>query len=128
MIRSSVGEEDSSITPSYKIIILGMATTGKTKLLTRYKYGNYEDTGVQTMMVDCTYVFRGKIKYNYYDTAGQEKYRCILNLYFQGTDAAILVYSVDSMNSLTEMGFYYDKVKENLPNCKLYIVGCKADL
>jgi len=26
------------------------------------------------------------------------------------------------------MGFYYEKVRENLPNCKLYIVGCKADL
>jgi small GTP-binding protein len=76
-----------------------MASAGKTKLLTRYKYGNYVDEGSQTMMVDCTYVYRNKAKYNYFDTAGQEKYRSILNLYFKGSDAAILVYSVDSMKS-----------------------------
>jgi GTPase SAR1 family protein len=67
------------------------------------------------LMIDCIYVFRGKIKYNYYDTAGQEKYRCILNLYFQGTDAAILVYSVDSMNSLTETGFTTIKWRKIFP-------------
>lgn len=43
MIKSSVNEDDSSLMTSYKIIILGMASAGKTKLLTRYKYGNYVD-------------------------------------------------------------------------------------
>lgn len=71
MNRSSLGEDESSLIASYKIIILGMASAGKTKLLTRYKYGNYLDEGSQTMMVDCTYVYRNRVKYNYYDTAGQ---------------------------------------------------------
>lgn len=59
------------------------------------------------MMVDCTYVYRDKVKYNYYDTAGQEKYRSILNLYFKGSDAALLVYSVDSLKSFEELDYYY---------------------
>jgi GTPase SAR1 family protein len=76
-----------------------MASAGKTKLLTRYKYGNYIDEGSQTMIIDCTFVYKNRARYNYYDTAGQEKYRSVLNLYFKGSDAAILVYSVDSLQS-----------------------------
>lgn len=85
--------------PSYKVIILGMGSAGKTKLLTRYKYGNYADEGTQTAIIDCTFVYKSKARYNYYDTAGQEHYRSVLNLYFKGSDAAIMVYSVDSMKS-----------------------------
>lgn len=96
---SSLVDDESSLLPSYKVIILGMSQAGKTKLLTRYKYGSYVDEGMATMVVDFTYVYKNKARYNYYDTAGQESYRSVLNLYFKGTDAAILVYSVDSMKS-----------------------------
>lgn len=40
MIKSSLNEEESFL-PSYKLVIVGMAATGKTKLLTRYRYGTY---------------------------------------------------------------------------------------
>lgn len=70
MISSSISDE-GAITNSYKIIILGMAAAGKTKLLTRYRYGNYVDEGLSTTMVDFIPIRRNNIRFNYYDTAGQ---------------------------------------------------------
>lgn len=51
------------------------------------------------MIIDCTAVYKDKARYNYYDTLGQERYRSVLDLYFKGSDAAIMVYSVNSMRS-----------------------------
>ena len=79
-------------------------------------------------MVDCSFRTRKNCRYAYYDTAGQEAYRSILNLYFKGADAVILVYSTDDLSTFDELEFYYKKVKEELPECLIYIVGCKADL
>ena len=65
-----------------------------------------------TLMVDCSFKKRNNIKYAYYDTAGQEKYRSILNLYFNGTDAVLLVYSINEEDSIKDLEFYYNKVRD----------------
>jgi GTPase SAR1 family protein len=50
-------------------------------------------------MIDCSYKKRQNVRYAYYDTAGQEIYRTILNLHLKGSDAAILIYDTNSMKS-----------------------------
>ena len=64
------------------------------------------------MMIDCSYKTRKNAKYAYFDTVGQECYRAILNLHFKGSDAAVLIYSVNDMKSYQELSYYYKKVKE----------------
>jgi Ras-related protein Rab-1A len=78
----------------------------------RYLYDTYQDAGNVTVMVDCSFRTRKNCRYAYYDTAGQEAYRSILNLYFKGADAVILVYSTDDLSTFNELEFYYKKVKE----------------
>lgn len=78
----------------------------------RYLYQSYQDAGNVTVMVDCSFKNRKNYRYAYYDTAGQEAYRSILNLYFKGTDAAILVYSTDDPSTFDELEFYYKKVRD----------------
>lgn len=69
-----------------------------------------------------------KAKFTYYDTAGQDKYKAIVSSYYKGSDGCILVYDVSSGQSFEEMAYYYNTVKETIPDCLIYIVGCKADL
>jgi len=90
--------------------LLGQTCSGKTKLLTRLIFDSYDDKGITTLGVDYSNVQRKDAKYGYYDTAGQETYRSMLSLYFKGANAAILIYSVDSLQSLEELNFYYKKV------------------
>lgn len=49
-------------------------------------------------------------------------------MYFKGSDAAILTYSLDDKQSLEELISYKNKLEEAAPACKIYIVGCKKDV
>lgn len=96
MNRSELDEDE---VPSYKIIIVGKSHSGKTKLLARYKFGLYEDSGVITIGVDSHVVRTSKAKFRFYDTAGQDMYRAIVDSYYRGSDACIIVYDVSSLDS-----------------------------
>lgn len=85
--------------PSYKIIILGRTRSGKTKLLTRYKFSTYTDSNVPTIGVDTLLIKKKNTKFFYYDTAGQDRYRSIISSYYRQTDACLLVYDVSSHDS-----------------------------
>jgi small GTP-binding protein len=102
---SSFKDEDhlECIVPTYKVIVLGGSSAGKSKLLMRYIYGTFQERHTSTYGIDCSYVKRKSARFAYYDTAGQEKYRTILNMYFKGSDAAILAYSVSDKKSFREM-------------------------
>ena len=65
-----------------------------------------------------------------WDTTGQEKYRSITNLFINGSNIVILVYSIDSKSSFESLDFWYNSVKEKLErqNFILSIVGNKGDL
>ena len=55
-------------------------------------------------------------------------YRAIVDSYFRGSDACVIAYDVTSMDSFSEIGHYYNRVKEMVPDSLLFIVGCKSDL
>lgn len=119
--------EDEDL-PNYKIIIVGRTQSGKTKLLTRYKFGNYTDDGAITLGVDSLVIKTDKAKFTYYDTAGQDKYKAIVSSYYKGSDGCILAYDVSSTKSFDDMAYYYNMVKQTIPDCLIYVVGCKGDL
>lgn len=95
--------EDDDELPNYKIIIVGKTQSGKTKFLTRYRFGNYTDDGTMTVGVDSFVIKTPKAKFSYYDTAGQDRYKAIVSSYYKGSDACILVYDVSSQKSFEEM-------------------------
>ena len=78
---------------------MGKTKAGKTKLLTRYKFGTYSDDGAITVGVDSLIIKTTKAKYSYYDTAGQDKYKAIVTSYYRGSDACVLVYDASSIKS-----------------------------
>ena len=98
MNRSEIDEDD---VPMYKIIIVGHTSIGKTKLLIRYKFGVYEDEGIVTIGVDSHVVKTSKAKFRYYDTAGQDIYRAIIDSYYRGSDACLICYDVTSKASFS---------------------------
>ena len=102
MVNVSEREDDEDL-PSYKVIILGKAKAGKTKLLARYKFGTYDDKSIPTLGVDFLQINRSKAVYKYYDTAGQDKYRAIVKSYYRDSDACIIAYDTSSISSFEEV-------------------------
>lgn len=39
-----------------------------------------------------------------------------------------MVYSVDSMKSFEELEYYYRELMNVVPDCHIYVIGCKNDL
>jgi small GTP-binding protein len=56
------------------------------------------------------------IKFEIWDTAGQEKYRSITKIFYKDANVAILVYDVSRKESFEEIkNYWYQQVKDNSP-------------
>lgn len=51
-----------------------------------------------------------KVKYNIWDTAGQEKYRCLTKMYFRDANVALVVFDVTNRRSFDSVDFWYDEI------------------
>ena len=123
-------EEDA---PTFKILLLGDSTVGKTSFMIRYLDDTFDDT-LFTMGIDSRYkdLVRNnkKIFLRIYDTAGQERFRSIVKNYYKGADGILLMYDVTKLESFNSIKRWVEGIKENIKmeELGLIIVGNKCDL
>ena len=122
---------------SVKAVLLGEPAVGKTCIISRFIHDTYEINGNSTTAA--TYVgktmtfeeFNGKcIKFEIWDTAGQEKYRSLTKILYKDAKAAILVYDITRKSSFDEIkNYWYNQLKDFAPkNIIIAIAGNKCDL
>ena len=116
-----------------KIILLGESGVGKSSIILRYYKDKFDPHLPSTF--GSTFIKkdlkRDNITYklNIWDTTGQEKYHSVTQLFIRDTDIAILVYSIDDVNSFKKLDFWYKTIIDNCgENFILAIVGNKYDL
>ena len=69
------------------------------------------------------------IKFQIWDTAGQETYRSLAPMYYRGAAAALLVYDITSEKSFSRLQEWVAELENNgPPGIALAIAGNKADL
>ena len=83
----------------YKIIIIGDAGVGKSCICLRQTSNNFEENQESTLGL-CNFYTDIKykditIKFEIWDTAGQEKYSSLISSLFNNCSFALLVYSID---------------------------------
>ena len=117
-----------------KVILLGESGVGKTCIINRYINNVYNNLTPSTLgtAFSVKEIKKGNIKYNVnvWDTTGQEKYHSVTNLFINGSNIVILVYSITSESSFKGLEYWYDSLKEKLEgeNYILAIIGSKCDL
>jgi small GTP-binding protein len=98
MHRPAVG-----LTASRKVVLLGNSGVGKTSLAQRFLSKDFDPSISSTigpMHSTSTIDVDGiGVNINLWDTAGQEQFRSIVPLYIRGSRSAIIVASVDSIES-----------------------------
>ena len=101
---------------SLKIIILGASTDGKTTIFLRYFHQDHTQV-LSTMGIDFkTKFFKfddKKMKINYIDTAGQEKFKSISENYLKGTDGVILVFDLTNKETFDLVTYWHECMKKN---------------
>ena len=104
-----------------KVVLLGESGVGKTCIISRYTNNTFEEnimstTGASYCGKAMTFdEYGGKtIKFEIWDTAGQEKYRALTKIFYQDAAVAILVYDITRRKSFDEIkNYWYNQIKES---------------
>ena len=118
-----MGDEDDDGAQTSKVVLLGESGVGKTCIIARFINNTFEEnlistTGAsyagKTMTFD---EYQGKsIKFEIWDTAGQEKYRSLTKIFYKDAGVAILVYDITRKESFEEIKkYWYNQIKEFAP-------------
>ena len=118
----------------FKIVILGDAAVGKTSLINQYIEESFESDykptlGANIVRKDVN-LDNTKVRLIMWDLAGQEKYRVVRSMYFQGCEGALLVYDVTRYHTLDNINNKWLKdYKKHVKKKGAYIlIGNKTDL
>ncbi|NWH82576.1 RAB17 protein, partial [Piaya cayana] len=117
----------------YKVVLLGRTSVGKSSLAYRYMKNDFKES---LPTVGCSFFTQtlslegSTIKFEIWDTAGQEKYHSVCHLYYRGAHAALLVYDITDKKTLNQAKLWLtDLEKEFLPDeIVIALVGNKTDL
>merc|ERR1712126_18266 len=117
----------------FKVIIVGEAGVGKSCLLRRYADQSFTENYINTIGVDFkvrTLEINGRtVKLNIWDSAGQERFRTIVNTYYRGAHGICVVYDVTDTESFEKVGEWLNDVSELAdPSAKKMLIGSKLDL
>lgn len=115
-----------------KTIIVGEPYIGKSTLLNVYCDNFYSTNYYSTIGVDfktkIIEINNKKIKIQIWDTAGQEKFRSIINSYYQGAHCIILMFDLTNINTFDKLEYWYQNIKLHTNReHKIILVGSKAD-
>ena len=117
-----------------KIILLGEAFVGKTCLINAYCNDVFLDNAPVTLSASCIpkeiETSRGNFSLKLWDTAGQEKFRCLNKIFIKDSQIVIFVYDITRKKTLDEVDYWYNYVEECLgKDTAVYgLVGNKIDL
>lgn len=117
---------------TFKLVIAGNGAVGKTALVHRHVSGAFNSNYVPTLGVEVTPMYfssnYGRICFNTWDTAGQEKYGGLQDGYFIGADCAILMFDVTNKESYRAIKDWYKKVVNVAGDIPMVICGNKVDM
>lgn len=110
-----------------KFVMLGNANVGKSTISNIF-VSNTMSVG---STVGATFFTKNISNMNVqlWDTAGQEKYRCIIPMYYRGAQIFIIVFDVSDYSSWEGVQYWYDEINRNIiDNPIIIVVGNKTDL
>ena len=119
-----------------KCVVLGEANVGKTSIINRYFYDKFFQFCEST--IGCAFCNKKYVKNNktykldVWDTAGQEKYRGLMPMYYRNADIVFICLdlSVDNISkTIKNYKYWKDQIDKNSDNKNqlIVIVGTKLD-
>ena len=121
---------------SIKVVLVGESGVGKTSIISQFtskKFDPHRETSLSAQFISKTVNFTdlGKqIKFDIWDTVGQEKYRSLAKIFYKDAKVIVFVYDITTEYSFNELkNYWYEETKANSDgNPILAVVGNKIDL
>jgi small GTP-binding protein len=119
-----------------KVVLIGESGSGKTSIIQRFSYNLFDPNCASS--ISSQYISKiielkdinQTLKFDIWDTAGQEKYRSMAKLFYKDAKIILFVYDITSLKSFNEIKSYWiSQVQQNCePNALLGVVANKNDL
>ena len=126
-----------SISDNIKVVLLGEPGVGKTCIINRFSYDKYNERTVSSISAQfITKTFKledmnKEIRFEIWDTAGQEKFHSLAKIFYKDARVICLVYDITLRESFEKMKSYWyqQEVLLNTDWQPIYaVVGNKYDL
>lgn len=118
--------------PTFKCVLVGDGGTGKTTFVKRHLTGEFEKRYVATLGVEVhPLVFhtnRGPIRFNVWDTAGQEKFGGLRDGYYIQGQCAIIMFDVTSRVTYKNVPNWHRDLVRVCEGIPIVLCGNKVDI
>jgi len=117
---------------TFKVIMLGDASVGKTSLTIRYISGSFLEDLKLTIGVDfyskTTNFKDNKVKLQIWDFGGEERFRFLLSQYCKGANGAFFLYDITNSVTLDHLPDWTQIIREHAGDIPIMLIGSKGDL
>ena len=102
-----------------KVVLIGESGVGKTSIISRYisnVFNPFQVASIGASFISKTFEINNRtIKYELWDTAGQEQFRSVAKIFYQNASVVILVYDITKQSSFDAIKNYWIKeIKKNI--------------
>lgn len=111
-----------------KTILVGDSGSGKTTLIEKLATGTFDARTTATIGVDYkvfTDTYGREVKA--WDTAGAERFRAVMSLYYRGADFCLLVFDASRQLGMRSVSRWASEVRLHAPECRMFLIGNKID-
>ena len=124
-------------TETVKVVLLGESGVGKTSIISQFTSGVFDSnvvTSITAQFISKTIEFKDlkkSIRFDIWDTAGQEKFRSLAKIFYKDAKIIILVYDITCKKNFTELkDYWYEKqTKLHADSDPIFaVVANKSDL
>ena len=111
-----------------KVILVGEAACGKTCFLRRATNDTYNEEYWSTIGAEFSLITSENTHFQMWDTAGQHKFKSVLNVCYKGASIVVFMIDVSAQNQLEKLADYLESCNSLVPEAIKLLVATKIDL